>query len=61
MAGKGSKPRSCFSQEFKKNFDEINWNYDKKCPMCDGKGFIQEDIMECPACKGKKHLTKGKT
>ena len=26
MAGKGSKPRSCFSKRFKQNFDEIqNW------------------------------------
>lgn len=24
-AGKGSKPRNCFSKEFKKNFDVINW------------------------------------
>jgi len=25
MAGKGSKPRSCFSKKFKDNFDQINW------------------------------------
>jgi len=26
MAGKGSKPRSCFSKKFKDNFDAIeNW------------------------------------
>ena len=26
MAGKGSKPRSCFSKHFKQHFDEIeNW------------------------------------
>lgn len=24
-AGKGSKPRSCFSRKFKLNFDDINW------------------------------------
>lgn len=24
-AGKGSKPRSCFSKKFKDNFDNINW------------------------------------
>lgn len=38
-AGKGSKPRSCFSKNFKNNFDQINWvtkegkeirNYEKK-------------------------------
>jgi hypothetical protein len=26
MAGKGSKPRSCFSKDFKDNFDTINWS-----------------------------------
>lgn len=26
MAGKGSKPRNCFSQKFKQNFDEISWD-----------------------------------
>jgi hypothetical protein len=26
MAGKGSKPRSCFSKKFKQNFDEITWD-----------------------------------
>ena len=25
-AGKGSKPRNCFSNSFKKNFDSINWS-----------------------------------
>jgi hypothetical protein len=24
-AGKGDKPRSCFSKQFKENFDVINW------------------------------------
>lgn len=27
MAGKGDKPRSCFSKQFKDNFDQIqNWS-----------------------------------
>jgi len=25
MAGKGSKPRNCFSEKFKKNFEDIDW------------------------------------
>lgn len=29
MAGKGSKPRNCFSKNFKKNFDDIIWNIKK--------------------------------
>lgn len=32
-AGKGSKPRNCFSKDFKNNYDSINWKKeDKKCP-----------------------------
>ena len=26
MAGKGSKPRNCFSKKFKDNFDQIYWS-----------------------------------
>jgi len=26
MNGKGSKPRNCFSKEFKNNYDAINWS-----------------------------------
>ena len=37
MAGKGSKPRNCFSQNFKKNFDDINWS-DKDKPHIIKKG-----------------------
>jgi len=29
MAGKGSKPRNCFSKKFKQNFDEIAWETKK--------------------------------
>lgn len=25
MAGKGDKPRSCFSKKFRQNYDEIDW------------------------------------
>lgn len=31
-AGKGSKPRNCFSKDFKNNYDSINWN--KKGKQC---------------------------
>jgi hypothetical protein len=24
-AGKGDKPRNCFSKKYKSNYDEINW------------------------------------
>lgn len=25
-AGKGDKPRNCFSQKYRDNYDAINWN-----------------------------------
>lgn len=29
MAGKGDKPRSCFSAKFKNNYENINWGSPK--------------------------------
>lgn len=29
-AGKGDGPRSCYSREFRTNFDHINWKHDKQ-------------------------------
>jgi flagellar hook-basal body complex protein FliE len=29
-AGKGDKPRNCFSKQFKTNFDQIDWKQKKK-------------------------------
>lgn len=29
-AGKGDKPRNCFSKKFKDNYDLINWSKSKK-------------------------------
>lgn len=26
QAGKGDKPRNCFSQQYRDNFDSIDWN-----------------------------------
>jgi hypothetical protein len=28
-AGKGDKPRNCFSNRFKQNYDSINWSDEK--------------------------------
>ena len=28
-AGKGDKPRNCFSKNYKSNFDKINWGKKK--------------------------------
>ena len=30
MAGKGDKPRNCFSKRFKDNYDEIDWGRGKR-------------------------------
>ncbi len=30
MAGKGDKPRNCFSLNFRDNYDKINWKPKKK-------------------------------
>ena len=37
-AGKGDKPRNCFSSSFKNNYDEINWGEQQnKKSDCDNK------------------------
>jgi len=38
QAGKGDKPRNCFSKEFKKNYDNINWGHGKKQKPSNKKG-----------------------
>jgi len=30
MAGKGDKPRNCFSSQFRDNYDSIKWSDSKK-------------------------------
>lgn len=30
QAGKGDKPRNCFSKQFKENYENINWGKNKK-------------------------------
>jgi len=30
MAGKGDKPRSCFSKSFKENYEQIKWKKNDK-------------------------------
>lgn len=38
--GKGSSPRSCFSRQFKDNYDEIDWSVDSKRKRCDECGGL---------------------
>jgi hypothetical protein len=30
-AGKGDKPRNCFSKKYKENYENINWNKKSDC------------------------------
>jgi hypothetical protein len=39
-AGKGDKPRNCFSKDYKNNYDNINWG--KKKPINDEKVFSKK-------------------
>lgn len=32
-AGKGDKPRNCFSKNFKENYDKIKWSNNLKEPI----------------------------
>lgn len=35
MSGKGSRPRNCFSKEFKENYDKIKWKKPKAMIVLD--------------------------
>lgn len=48
-AGKGDKPRNCFSKEYKDNFDQIDWG---KKGKKDGKRFDKEAYQETPKDRG---------
>ena len=39
-AGKGDKPRNCFSDRFKQNFDSIKWSEDKQ------KSLIKKELKK---------------
>ncbi len=40
MSGKGDKPRSCFSKQFKDNFDQIDWTKKNEPSKANDKGDI---------------------
>lgn len=46
-AGKGDKPRNCFSKQFKDNYDLIDWGRDKRTPA----GQINEKKKESDSSK----------
>jgi hypothetical protein len=39
-AGKGDKPRNCFSQSFKNNYDSINWKSESQ------KSLIKKELKK---------------
>jgi hypothetical protein len=46
-AGKGDKPRNCFSEQYKSNFDDINWGGKISTP-CVRICKLKNDV--CTAC-----------
>jgi ribosomal protein S27AE len=55
-AGKGDKPRNCFSSSFKNNYDEINWgeqqnkNSNSSIEFKKDKNFKILENKTCPQC-----------
>ena len=39
-AGKGDKPRNCFSNDFKENYNQIDWGEQK--PKKKGRKFVKK-------------------
>lgn len=44
-AGKGDKPRSCYSKEFKENFQRINWSKKKMVIADQDKVYLYPDHL----------------
>lgn len=44
-AGKGDKPRNCFSAQFKNNYDEINWGDSKDDSAISAPHL--EELLDC--------------
>ena len=60
-AGKGDRPRNCFSRNYRKNYDEINWGRklspeeeekETKCPNKKRHTKIK-NVTKCPNCHCK--------
>jgi len=47
-AGKGDKPRNCFSKSFQNNYDFIDWGKIKICRKCHSK--MKQNFTTCPSC-----------
>lgn len=53
-AGKGDKPRNCFSKKFKDNYDAINWKGDESVDLID----IMDAIIKFNRANHPKVATK---
>ena len=53
-AGKGDKPRNCFSKKYKENYEDINWEecqkilQNKTCPKCNNE--VRFNFKACRTC-----------
>ena len=47
-AGKGDKPRNCFSKKYKSNYDSINWGNTKTCEHCNS--IMKKKYKTCCKC-----------
>jgi hypothetical protein len=53
-AGKGDKPRNCFSSDFKDNYDLIDWKNTRRNKVQKAHGtLILGDSYTCHACNSK--------
>ena len=46
MSGKGSKPRNCFSQNFKDNYDQIDWSKKPVAKPAEKEGLKRLDFKD---------------
>lgn len=47
-AGKGDKPRNCFTQKYRDNYDSIDWDSHKKEKKEDDEKYPYYDVAPTP-------------
>lgn len=50
-AGKGDKPRNCFSRQYKDNYDSIDWGKKLICPQCSKPVNKDHNSFWCHDCE----------
>lgn len=56
--GKGSAPRSCFSREYRANFDKINWGKKKHHEQVENSGIVDGGGTSGVVCAGSTGVTE---